>query len=128
TARLLSIDMSSGFATELGPLVDPQAVAANQTPPRGQNIQGITWDPTYFNTFTGGVGALLGIDASTNELVEIDFGNRAPFTNVFNIHVTKADATSYIAIAAVNVSVVTRPLMPFAGDSGGYHVLDAQTG
>jgi len=126
-ARLLSIDLTTGFVTELGPLPDPQA--AGQTPQRGADIEGITWDPTYFNTFTGGVGALLGVDAATNELVEIDTSNRAPFTTIFNIHVTKADATSYVAIAEVpDLTVQVRPMEPFQDSAGDFRVFNAQDG
>ncbi len=73
-SRILAINLTDGSATELGrPLVADSL--------RGQNLQGLTYNPLLEDPFTGQMGAFIAVDATTDELVYVN-GRGARVSNI----------------------------------------------
>lgn len=100
--QLLRVDLATGNGTPWGDMsdnYDPNLADKNYKGAyRGQNIQDIAWNPTQLNPFTGGLGVLMGTDASTDDLLYIDSQFRISAGDVFAIHVAQSDITSAIAV------------------------------
>lgn len=95
----------------LGDPLDPDAVQpANLRLPdsrldnrvRGQNLGDLAWDPTSVNPFTGELGAMVGIDLETDELVYVDLRERPRNASFFAIYVVKGDPNGTIMIGPVD--------------------------
>jgi hypothetical protein len=119
---LLRIRRGNGSALEMGP-VDIEDSAT------GRDIEGIAFNPTLTNPFTGETGVLLGTDQSSDQLLYIDTRNRFPKSNLFTIYVSEADADSYIAIGqipAADAESAAAVMTPFTGSTGSFRVNDNQ--
>lgn len=136
-AELLRVDTFDGSAFLLGPLLDPDDPDSDPDldtdgPVRGEDVQGLTFNPLLINPFTNRPGVLLGTDATSDELMKIDSRARIPTGNVFAIYVSQASPDSFIAIAEVpepgDESEEDRDMIPFEGSIGELRVLDATTG
>lgn len=114
-SRLLRVTLANdGDQTniyELGPLPDPDDTVG---PIRGEDIQGLSFNPTELNPFTGEVGVLIGTDVTTDELVYIDHRPRFPNADLFQINVVQADATAGIRVSVYDPGDGT--LEPFQGN------------
>ncbi|MHC4294560.1 MAG: hypothetical protein ACYSTL_03145, partial [Planctomycetota bacterium] len=109
TGEILRIDRSDWSVRFLGPLsdqdVDPEAIQ-----PRGQDLQGLSWDPVANNPFTndGEVGVLIATDATTDELVYVDHRARTvqPFpgeqsADAFCLYVIQSSENASISMASI---------------------------
>jgi hypothetical protein len=127
--RLVELNLTDGTARELGPLPDG---SDTDDPIRGSSLMGLAWNPVLFNVFTGMTGVLLATDTESDELVYIDFQERFPTAEGFQIYVSQAGQDASIAIARVpdpDFEDLTdeRPMEPFS-DAITVRTIDAQTG
>lgn len=127
---LLRIRRSTGTAFSLGGLSDPDDTVA---PIRGEDLQGLTWNPELTNPFTGELGVLLATDATADELVFVDHRARFVEADAFTIFISQAGVNASIAIATVpdfnpQNPGAPRPMEPFTGDVGQIRVFPAQGG
>ncbi|MBN1553168.1 MAG: hypothetical protein JXA11_00365 [Phycisphaerae bacterium] len=124
SSTLVKIDLTTGFCYDLGPLPDPDD---DKDPIRGQDLQGLSWDPIRDNPFTSGTGVLLATDATSGELVMVDYRERFPTADAFALYVSQSDGNSSFSIARVPpVDEEVRPMQPYDGNVGSLRVYDAQ--
>jgi len=115
---------------------------------RGDDLQGMAWNPVMVNPWTGGFGVMLGTDATTDELVYIrtgsgetarmqpDYTMPAGLVYAFAIYVTHAGPGASIAMAQVDYptgdddgpELADRVMDPFGGGFGDMHAIEAQEG
>lgn len=129
-SQLLRIDGVLGTSFILGPLPDPQDTEDEIV---GSDLQGLAWNPLVYNPFTGEFGALIATDASTDELVILDFRPRFATADLFAIFVSQAGEDASIAIAVVpdfdpDDPTAIRTMEPFGGAAGSLRVQPAQGG
>ncbi len=136
-SQLLRIRLSSGGAVALGGTIDKQdpnynAIGNNKKAVRGEDLEGLTWNPGIVNPYTGDLGTLLATDVSTDELVYLDFRVRPPEANIFTVKILSTDDTGSIAIGAVDdpdpKNPKPRPMKPITGDAGQIRVTNRITG
>ncbi|MHC4993678.1 MAG: beta strand repeat-containing protein, partial [Planctomycetota bacterium] len=95
-----------GFDTEfsLGPLPDPndpgQQQGVNQ-PIAGTNVRGLAYNPTLLNPFTNQFGALIGVDANSDDFFFLDPRPRFSSADVFSMYIVQSDADASISVAIV---------------------------
>lgn len=128
---LLRIDLNTGFAQNMGPLIDPDDIREVQ---RGGSIGDLTWDANSVNPFTGEVGVLVGVDTVTDELIYIDDRPRFAEADIYAIYVSQTSENAKISIAVVPaVDPETfnaadpfkgRGMTPYEGSIGSMRVLD----
>ncbi len=125
---------NTGRSYVLGPLVD---LDDDSDPVRGEDLQGMTWNATMLNPFTGELGVLLATDATSDELVFVDHRERFPDADVFSIYIAQASPDAYITISSMPDVPYTSPvewiMCPFEGNSspwtvGTLRVASAQSG
>ncbi|MFW6154053.1 MAG: hypothetical protein ACOC95_02455 [Planctomycetota bacterium] len=106
-------------------------------PVRGDNLQGMAWNPVLPNPYVGGRGAMIATDITTDELVYIRTGSSesnldmpllSGGVNLFAIYVSYAGEGASISLAEVNDDIPERPMDPFSNNVGSMYSLDAQTG
>jgi len=122
---------------------NPQDPTDTRYPPgytgdvRGDNIQGVAWNPVLVNPFTSGYGVLIGTDVTTDELVYIRTGSNEDlpskpmlwgWTYGFAVYVSYAGEGSSISFAPVDDAAPGRPVIPFTGSIWDVYINDAQTG
>jgi len=127
---VLRIDLN-GEAQNFGPL---SPVGGNV----GSDIEGLTWNPTAPNPFTGGTGVLLGTDQDADRLVRIDSRNRFPASDLYTIYVSESDETGSITTAGIGRTIVdvygdngslanlNDAMQPFVDSIGSLRVVNAQ--
>ncbi|MCE9589128.1 MAG: hypothetical protein K8S99_01230 [Planctomycetes bacterium] len=115
--QLLRVNLSTGAALQLGSLPEPLNTGpAGGT--AGADLQGLTWNPTVINPFTGKPGALMAVDATSDHLVLLDARFRFPASDLFNIYVSQSSSDTDIQIAEKLVNAQGQPLVPFTGSIG----------
>ena len=123
-------------ALVLGGLVDPDDDSDN---PPGANIGDVTYHPTIPNPFLlddgdpdndDDLGALIGTDTETDQLLFIDTRNRFPVTDLYNVVIVDGDSSGSVVIAAVPDRDVRgrRDMDPFGGTAPGFTVRNAIDG
>ncbi len=108
---LVSIDLASGV---LSPLGDTTDIDDGDDPIIGQDLEGLTWNPTVFNPFTGEVGALLATDVASDVLVVLDTRFRAA-DQLFSIYVSHASADAQISISTYHQNNDNAVQTPYSG-------------
>ncbi|MGH7213863.1 MAG: hypothetical protein ACREIT_03775, partial [Tepidisphaeraceae bacterium] len=132
-SRLLLVNVATGSATVLGRLPE---LGEDET---GEDIQGLTWNPTLTDPFTNTLGVLLATDVGTDELLFIDRRQRVEEANIYQIFVVQSDADARLSIGALAVTLdqvkaagigvtADKPMVPFSGNAGSIRVTDAQEG
>ncbi len=107
---LIRINLADGVATELGTTSD----GAGDAPITGEDLEGLTWNPTVINPFTGELGALLATDVSTDELVVLDLRFRSA-NQLFTIYVSHATAGATITVNEIIFSGNDVVQLPYGG-------------
>jgi len=123
---IIAIDLITAEVTVLGPLPDPDD---DESPVRGTDLQGLTWNPVLLSPFTGQPGVLLATDATSDELVYVDHRLRFTGSNVFGIYVSQSSPDSSISIGVVpDPSATQRNMDPFGGSASSIRINDIADG
>ena len=129
TAEIIRIALGSGHDVFVLGSTSDSPDDDEESPIRGEDLQGIAWNPVLVNPFTGEMGALIGVDATSDELVYIDYRWRPAGADVFAIYVSQSSMDASISMAVVpDPEQTPRNMQPFAGTAGSFRVTNAQTG
>jgi len=123
---LLRIRRGTGGAIELGGL---EPTTGDSGVP-GNDLQGLAWNATLTDPFTGETGVLIATDATTDQLVYIDSRNRVPKSDLWNVYVASGGPSSGIAIAEIpfgSAEDADAVMTPYTGDSGTWRVTNNQS-
>lgn len=129
----ITLPVIGGNATAVGygQLQDPAPATGSAT--AGLDIGDLTYNPVLTDPFTGKLGALVAVDATSDQVLYVDQRQRFPSTNVFNLYISSADSTGQIVIGQVakfdpTNPTLPRPMQPFTGAVGPLQVRSAQDG
>ncbi len=126
-SQLLRIDRQTGVAITWGGTIDNNGPSFNGSR-AGGDVQDLSYNSTLIDPFTGLQGALLGSDATTDDLLFIDFRQRPSNSYLYQINVIYSDADSYITIAQLSTDPdQPRYTTPFTGQNS-LRVSNLQTG
>lgn len=112
TDILAQINLGSGVVSALGDTTN----FGDGAPVAGADLEGLTWNETLTNPFTGEIGALLATDVSSDELVVLDTRFRAA-DQLMTVYVSQASADSSVSISAYHVTQQGAWLTPYTGVS-----------
>jgi len=122
-SELLALDLATGGITELGSVTDADD---DEDPIRGEDIQGLTWNPVLVNPFTGDIGVLIASDATSDEIIYIDSRHRFAGSDLFAIYIAQASEGASIAIATVpDPDQDPRDMQPFSGNVGQIRIINS---
>ena len=100
--QLLRIDLSSFTPTVWGPTQDlnrPGGIINNNIV--GDNLQGLTWNPTQTDPVTHTTGVLMSYDASTHDVVYVN--NQVRGTQLYAVYTNQADINSSLTFQVYTV-------------------------
>ncbi len=95
--------LAIGFLPDLSDTDDPI---------RGEDLQGLTYNPLAPDPISGTLGAFVGVDATSDELVTISLSRRFAVADIFHIYISAADRDASIGVVyydATPTGFVERP-------------------
>lgn len=101
--------LAIGFLPDTTDVVDPI---------RGEDLQGLTYNPLAIDPITNQPGAFVAVDATSDELVTISLARRFAVADVFQIYISAADRDASIGIVYYDATPEGFVAYPFDdGDS-----------